>query len=103
MAWFAFSQNNSGGYFAAPAIKVVVESCDKEEAARIAEVLGVDESAPFCACCGERWYLSFPKSYGSKPSLQELFGGHGDPDLYKRSGVPRVIYVATNGSREVVE
>lgn len=103
MTWFEFGQNNSGGRWCKPAIRVVVEANDENAAVRVAEARGVDESAPFCPCCGERWSLSFPSQHENKPGLHELFGGWEEESLYKGRGIPRALYVSADGAEEVVE
>lgn len=95
MTWFAFRQNNSSGRFDEPAVCVVVESSSEEEAKTIASANGVDEEAPYCPCCGERWSLSYAEEFEDKPSLEDLLGELWDSKiLYKGRGVPRAMYVS---------
>ena len=56
MAFYVFSQNNSGGSFINPAIVVVVEAQSAAEANSKAEKIGVYfNSERDCPCCGSRW------------------------------------------------
>ena len=59
MRYYNYRQNNSGGYFAAPAVNVIVPAENAEEAN--AKVLAADIGVYFggsgdCPCCGDRWY-----------------------------------------------
>ncbi len=62
MPYFEFSQNNSGGSFTGPAIRVFVEADTPNEANAIAEANGLyfDGVADGydCECCGDRWYAA---------------------------------------------
>lgn len=59
--FFQFRQNNSGGGFDSPAINVIIEARDWQDANHLAEdkyglyfngvAAGID-----CSCCGDRWY-----------------------------------------------
>jgi hypothetical protein len=83
--FYTWHQNNSGGHFTVTddlAHLVSIEADSLEEAKRIADRIGIDEEAPYCPCCGERWYSEpdsiddVPKLYG-KP-VEEMFrtGSH---------------------------
>lgn len=52
--WWEFHQNNSGGYYTKPAMKVFVAAETQDEAY---EKLSATEgfTTEFCDCCGERW------------------------------------------------
>ena len=59
MAWFQFSQNNSGGAYIGPT-EVWVEADDSTEANERAEREGTVyfdgvDSEQDCECCGDRW------------------------------------------------
>ncbi len=60
MPFWTYSQNNSGGTFQRPALYVVVEANDVEEANYRAEELGLYWDGVLaerdCECCGDRWY-----------------------------------------------
>lgn len=110
MTWYVYRQNNSRGEWHLPAINLVVEALSQTTAFEIAKQHGLDLDAPFCPCCGERW-SDHASEEAKKPTLDDMFI---DPDgpLYKgrghrgeRSGaiVPRAMYVATDGTVEVVE
>lgn len=57
--FYTYSQNNSGGSFIGPALYVVVEADNSEEADSIAEENGLYfdgcEKGVDCDCCGDRW------------------------------------------------
>lgn len=57
---FCYRQNNSGGSFYEPAHKVYVEADSLDEAAEIADGVGIYfngcDSGQDCNCCGDRWY-----------------------------------------------
>ena len=56
MKWFHYRQNNRGGQFLGPAIKVYIEAADETEAARIATKHGLYcDGDGDCPCCGDRW------------------------------------------------
>jgi hypothetical protein len=56
MAYFIFIQNNSGGYYTAPAIQFVVTADDAETANKIALGNGLYfDGSGDCDCCGARW------------------------------------------------
>lgn len=55
--FFVYRQNNSGGGYELPAMHVIVEADSVKEANEIAQKNGVDPDAPYCECCGRRWYL----------------------------------------------
>jgi hypothetical protein len=91
MAFYTFSQNNSGGSFdhdakAGIGYCVCVEATSPDEAVARAERIGVYfngcDSGMDCPCCGDRWsdYLgkddatAEPEKYGSP-----LTGGWGIP------------------------
>jgi len=65
MAWFTFSQNNSGGSFVYDEKRglthfVVIEAATAAEANARAEAIGLYwdgcDSGRDCECCGDRWY-----------------------------------------------
>ena len=57
--WYAFRQNNSGGFWRGPAINVVIEAANPSDANIIAMRHGIYfdgiEKGFDCACCGDRW------------------------------------------------
>ena len=58
MGIYCYHQNNSGGSFIAPAVKLIVEAASADEADSRAEELGVyfdDDGTIDCNCCGSRW------------------------------------------------
>ena len=60
MAFYTYSQNNSGGFFCEPAKYVIVEADSQDEANEIAQEHGVYfngcATGVDCSCCGDRWY-----------------------------------------------
>ena len=59
LKWFHWRQNNSNGEWLLPAMMVAVQATDRDIAMLHARKLGVDDEAPFCSCCGERWSLEY--------------------------------------------
>ena len=58
MPFYEFCQNNSGGSFTGPAIRVFVEADSPAEADAIAEYHGIYFDPWYerdCDCCGTRW------------------------------------------------
>lgn len=105
MAWFTWRQNNSGGYWAKPAIAVCVEAETEAEALKVAKSVGVDEAAPYCSCCGTRWSEDYPTHTESKPTAfgagwgeDNIFGKYSS--LYVDSRVPTVLFVSADGKKE---
>lgn len=95
--FYTFSQNNSGGSFSKPAIFLIVEASNSDEAANIAMNHGVYfngvDGEMDCECCGDRWYDSpdvsdTPSIYGKTPeeymknSITSYFASDEVP-LYK--------------------
>jgi hypothetical protein len=59
MTYYTYRQNNSGGFFIAPAINLVVKADTLLKAELIAIANGVYFDPEFrhdCECCGQRWY-----------------------------------------------
>jgi len=79
MAFYTFSQNNSGGYFDGPEY-VIIEADSASEANTIALEHGIYfdgcQSGHDCSCCGDRWYEAGEYGATDKP---EIYGQ--DPDL----------------------
>jgi hypothetical protein len=66
--FFTFDQNNSGGVHKPPAIYVIVEAKDHEDANNRAEehslyFNGCDSDID-CSCCGDRWYRQWSSEKG---------------------------------------
>lgn len=62
MNYYIYRQNNSGGFFQAPAVNVIVCAQDIAEAEALAQAVGVYYDGDFitdCDCCGTRWSESF--------------------------------------------
>lgn len=65
MAFFEFSQNNSGGFFEFDAARglterVIIEAASAGEACDLAQAIGIYfdgcNNGADCWCCGDRWY-----------------------------------------------
>lgn len=77
MAFFEYSQNNSGGGFDLDenvSYTVYVEADSAEEANKKAEEIGIYfdgiDKGLDCECCGDRWY----PAYGEGTELPEMYG-----------------------------
>ena len=57
--FYHYRQNNSGGYYRAPAHEVWVEASSSGEANAAAGASGLDFSDS-CECCGPRWRNAWP-------------------------------------------
>lgn len=107
--FYTYRQNNSGGFFHAPAITVILEAFDYEDANRRAREADLYfngcDSRRDCSCCGDRWYAidsddegdETPLIYSNSPeeyvsSTKWLWG--------KRSGLPEVLVVHLNGREQ---
>ena len=58
MPYYIYRQNNSGGSFSAPAIKVAIKAATPADADAIAIQNGIYFDPEFeidCDCCGNRW------------------------------------------------
>ena len=79
--FYTFDQNNSGGGFGKPAIHVIIEALNYEDANSRAEDIGLYfdgvASGNDCECCGDRWSSQWrdykasetPKIYGQSPEV----------------------------------
>ena len=71
MGFFMYRQNNSGGYFAGPALIVGVTASNAAEADALAAQHGVYfDTSGDCDCCGGRWDTAsdpgtFTQTFGS--------------------------------------
>ena len=88
MAFFTFTQNNSGGHNCGPAKFVIVVADNADQANDIAQDHGIYfdgcGSGIDCPCCGDRWYRADdygakdpPMIYGTKPEDYK----HWDNDI----------------------
>ena len=90
LKWFHFRQNNSGGYFKAPAVEVFIEAVDEAGAQARANFIGMS-NAGSCSCCGDRWNgcddealpvvfeLGYGGSFGRDTAIPEAMKfAHGD-------------------------
>lgn len=105
--FFHFRQNNSYGIWKGPAINVIIEAEDDEEANDLAEMHGlyfngVDDGQD-CPCCGDRWYEVWgkgnevPSCYGEPVKETGEYGsavGNGEfPSLtiFYKDGSEKII------------
>ena len=90
MPFYTFRQNNSGGWFDAPAIALVIEADNADEANDIAQkdhgVYFDDDYDIDCECCGNRWYrvtewdaTGQPEVYGQP--AEEYESGYETPSV----------------------
>ena len=73
--WFAWSQNNSGGFYMEPGKNVLIEAHSKLEAIAIFDAEYYDDFYN-CECCGDRWshepdYLGIP-GFGLYTALAQV-------------------------------
>ena len=80
MAFFHYSQNNSGGFYVGPP-HVIIEADNAEKADEIAQKNGVYFDGVIdgmdCSCCGDRW------------SSAEVWDDEGDsePNIYGKPAI----------------
>lgn len=105
MAYYTYSQNNSGGDFTGPAHYVIVEA----DSPRIADAIAEDklglyfDGAGDCDCCGPRWSGAGDWDAADVPSVLS------DTDLYRVAeeewwtppGKPVVIVLRATGQQDV--
>ena len=101
MAFFTYSQNNSGGYFHEPAKYVIVEADSPDHADEIAEshcdiyfhgcMIGSD-----CSCCGDRWSQRWEDGT-EKPEVYGQDALNYVPDFPMDRGIPEVMIRYANG------
>jgi len=92
--FFTFRQNNSGGFFTGPAINVIVEADDHEQANNIAEENGVYfrgcSTGQDCNCCGDRWSSAWQTDGTEEP---EIWGNVVENSMAETDGVRDVLIV----------
>jgi hypothetical protein len=115
--WFDFEQNNSGGVFTGPAIKVLVEAQSKRVAMAIAEdneiYFNGCENGIDCECCGDRWREPWDEDGAYRPLIsgvppQEFVDPATKPKFSSpywgnRRGkvwIPEVLLIHADGRRE---
>ena len=101
LKWFEFRQNNPGGSFKGPALKVFVQADAEDVACVLAQRHGVYfdgcASGTDCNCCGDRWSRPY-ESLDAEPVLSDEYY---TPDYARRCGL-RALYVYADGkTREV--
>lgn len=108
MPFFQYRQNNSGGSFEGPAINVIIEA----PTPRVADAIAEDEGLYFngvergmdCPCCGDRWSTSWcegtPEPTLYSQSIEE-FLKDGYAGTWERPGIPEVLVIRADGTKEV--
>lgn len=75
LRWWAYHQNNSGGYFITDekvAEYVFVQARDAAEAQTRADaIFDEDDRRVYCSCCGERWYGPNEDEGTAQPMIYE--------------------------------
>lgn len=118
MPFFEFHQNNSGGAFKPPAINVIIEADNANEANEKALWHGIyfDGCAYGldCSCCGDRWYPQWDDDGTEAPShystpVDQYVREFRDPDNDKWMGiawgseaVPDFLIIRKDGSQEKI-
>lgn len=91
--YYEYSQNNSGGGFIEPAVKVYIAAESAKEADKVAikngiYFDGVDNEID-CDCCGDRWYRAWDDGALKEPDV--------DNDNAKwwseREGIPATLVI----------
>ena len=91
MAFFTYSQNNSGGVWREPAQYVIIEADNEYEANEIAEseglyFNGVREGVD-CECCGDRWCKQWKEEGDAVPTIYNYtdLSSYDHVVVYKKS------------------
>lgn len=99
LKWYEYSQNNSGGFFKKPAIRVYVQAQAANVADAVAQHHGVyfdEDCTRDCRCCGSRW--SEASEHGATPTRPEPEYERGVPYPYKVKGVPLAMWITADGT-----
>lgn len=102
--FFEIRQNNSGGSFAAPAIHVIIEASNKNEACGLAGshftlcgnsgLYAEYDSCGCCPCCGHRWSEPWDDKPEDSVRLVEEIKERG----ISRMGVTATALIKSDGS-----
>lgn len=114
MAFYTFRQNNSGGSFSEPALRVIVEASSTDNANVIAQTLGVYfdgcDIGRDCPCCGDRWSRAWdhdcydiPSEYGEPVIDRGQQTGARFPDWGEREGLPTFLIAYADGRRDLLD
>lgn len=101
MSFYTYRQNNSGGFFDEPALYVIVEADDSEEADERALTVGVyfDGIAEGldCECCGDRWDRANNKGTESP----EIYGKPAEQhnDMFRSKDCPNIVILRKGSTR----
>lgn len=103
MSWFHFNQNNSGGEFKGPALNVVVEADDAEQATERASRLGLYfDGEGDCPCCGDRWSEAYGKG-DVEPMVYDV-PAHAYRDMWvPPDGACTTLVVHADGRQERID
>ena len=94
--FYNFRQNNSGGSFSGPALNVIVEAWNAEDANSRAESVGLYFNGCGmgfdCSCCGDRWSMAWESEGEDQPSI---YGKPwGKPSSFKMYEYPNEVSFA---------
>lgn len=102
MAFYEYSQNNSGGHFEVNdkiCHRLFIESDNESEADSIAEGLGVYFNGVTdgidCDCCGDRWY------YGDEVDLSKINENGYEVSVYDGLGDVEKVWRDVYGAYEI--
>jgi len=93
MNYYLYRQNNSGGFFAAPAVNVIVRAENADEADRLAQEVGVYYDHDYltdCECCGTRWNESFDFT---APTYTEVMSYARSNTSFFAGKIPQILVV----------
>ena len=111
MPFYEYNQNNSGGSFTGPAMYVLVEANNADEANYRAEQNGLYfngcDAGLDCDCCGDRWYSAWRDGGQAEPMIYgkpvDQFVRDSTSRRSKRSReekIPLVLIVYADGHTE---
>ena len=104
MKWYEFDQNNSGGSFHAPAIRLYVEAESKEVACARASAHGVYfdgiDAGIDCSCCGDRWMRPYRAEDDRPEPEYERSASTTYPLWAREAGIPLAMWVHADGTIE---
>jgi hypothetical protein len=104
--FYHYRQNNSGGGFNPPAINIIIEADNAEQANRLAIYDGLYfngcDNGMDCPCCGDRWSEAWSDEKGTESptiygeSVEEFL--KSDYANWGEDGIPEVIIYYKNGT-----
>ena len=93
LKWYAFGQNNSGGYCIEDEMVaewIFVQAPSAKTAVMLAEEITKESSYDWCECCGERWYIYARESDGY--DFPTMFGRVVTEEVGYREGLPAILH-----------